>query len=504
MAKAPPGPVKVVVDNRVRLPLREIPAACADAIKADHEHTNPEYGMKRAIGVTTWGVDREIKTWRRKGDELSLPRGGMARVRARLREHGVDFRVHDDRTEGVPPVRFPRYVGDPPRWYQEEAIAAILRKEQCIIRAPTGSGKTLTAFAAAARIGLNTLVILPTGGLFKQWKLRAWKELGLRGDALGEIQGPKRRLRPITIAMQQTLARGVPAEVLEFFGVVMIDEAQLASARTYVEVVDQFPARYRIAVSADERRKDRKEFLAYDLFSEVAHEVGRKQLEDEGHVLDVEIRVIPTDFRADWYGVPESGDEKEIDFNRLLDEMEADRARTELGMRFVREEVAAGEQAIVLTAHRQQVLSIAQGLMVNGIQVGTLLGKQEASDEVEFERTRAAILAGEIRVGVGTYKALGFGIDLPAVSVGLADTPIAGNPQNFNQARGRLCRPNAKAGKKQGRFYILWDRHVYPGHLKKIIANNSSVVVWQRGKWVPAAEYEKRRKALHRSMMREG
>ncbi len=486
----------VVVDNRIRLH-GELPPEIVAALKRDFEHANPEYGLKKAIGITVWNVPRAIATWRLEGGELTLPRGGMARLRHRLADRGVRYRVEDRRSEGVPCRRFPSYVGHELRGYQAAGIEAALAREQCILRAPTGSGKTSMAFALLSRIGLNALVILPTGGLMRQWQDRAAVELGVRGDALGIVQGPKRRLRPLTIASQQTLARGVSDEVKEFFGAVLIDECQLAAARTYVEVVDALPCRYRIAVSADERRKDRKEFLTRDLFGDIAHEVKRDELEKTGHVVDVEIRVVPTSFRADWYGVSQGADdEREVDFVRLVNEMVADKARTELALRHLRDEVRAGEQAIVLTGRREQVTELGAHFAAHNVAVGNLLGKQEEGDAREFERARLGILDGSVRVGIGTYQALGFGIDLPAVAVGAALTPIASNPQVFNQVRGRLCRPSP--GKRGGRLYYLLDELVYPGHLAMLVSKNRNVVVWHRGAWVPAADYL--RKARRRAV----
>lgn len=476
--------MNIIVDNRIRIPTDALPATVVSELKSECEHSNPEFHTKQAIGVPTFNVPRTIRTWRIENDELTLPRGAMKRVRASLKKAGIAYKVLDRRIEGEPCASFPKYVGPPIRYYQREAIERALRHEQCILRAPTGSGKTLTCFALLAEIGLNALVILPTGGLFKQWIARAERELGIHGSDLGVIRGKVKRLRPVTIAMQRTLANGISKDVKEFFGVIVVDEAQLAAARTYIEVIDQFPARYRVAVSADERRKDRKEFLAYDLFSDVAHEVKRDVLEDEGHVAEVQIRVIPTEFRADWYGMPD--EEKEIDFNRLIGEMIADETRNKLALDVANAELKNGEQVIMFTARRDHVQKLDRYFVERQIPSGYFLGKEERGDDIEFDRTSKGILNGSVRIGIGTYQALGFGIDLPAVSAGVAVTPIASNDQQFNQVRGRLARP--APGKANGRFYVLWDQHVYPKHLLRIMAKNKDVVVRENGKWIPAKD----------------
>jgi hypothetical protein len=78
-------------------------------------------------------------------------------------------------------------------------------------------------------------------------------------------------------------------------------------------------------------------------------------------------------------------------------------------------------------------------------------------------------------------------VDLPAVGVGLATTPIAANPQTFNQVRGRLCRPSA--GKATPHLIYFWDELVFPSHLRMIASKNASVTVWRRGRWIEARQY---------------
>jgi hypothetical protein len=107
------------------------------------------------------------------------------------------------------------------------------------------------------------------------------------------------------------------------------------------------------------------------------------------------------------------------------------------------------------------------------------------ADGLEFDRARAGLRDGSVGAGVGTYEALGEGIDLPAVAVGFATTPIATNKQRFNQVRGRLCRPSE--GKSHGRLYVAFDRYVFDERaFNNILSWNRTVKVFWRGAWVDA------------------
>lgn len=363
------------------------------------------------------------------------------------------------------------------------------------------SGKSLLAIALASRIKLNTLVILPTVALFKQWVKDASEALDVGKLGVGIIHGQKRVLRPITAAVQKSLANALSNKeffesLIDFFGVVIVDEAQKCAASSYQQVVDPWPARYRIGVSADERRQDRKDFLTHDLLGNKVYEIKRDQLEDEGHVLDVEIRVVPTDFEAPWYGLPEEessdleeevveGNEKDLDFKRLVDEMNEDTSRTQLGIDLVLAEVEQGHQVIVLTHRREHCYAIDHDIVVRGVPTGFFIGGVDHARE--FEATKVGIANNQIKVGIGTYSALGVGVNLPTVSIGIAMTPIAGNRYNFNQVRGRLCR--LSDGKTQGILYVLWDKNVYPEHLRNMVSWNPNVKVFIKGEWLDARKY---------------
>lgn len=473
--------VQIRVDNRIRVPLPRLPAEARVALRAACEHENPEFKKRRAQGFATYNVPPIIRTWReeQEPEELTLPRGAMARTREILRDLRLPFRVEDARCEGAPLLRPLEYVGHRPRDYQLAGARRCEQLEQGVVRAATGSGKTTTALYAASLFGLNTLVVVPTVKLMQQTAEVAEKLLGLRGSQIGIVGDGTWRIRPLTIATQQTLwSRSLDAEVREFFGAVVVDEAHHAAARTFQEVIDAFPARYRIAFTADERRKDRKEFLVYDAFGQPIHEMTREACEELGVVLDVEVRVVFSDFEAPWYRY-------ESDFNRLLDEMTGCEARNELIAEVAREELDAGEQVIVCTHRREHVRALGGALAALGFPSGTMLGGADASDARDFEQTRAGLRDGTVLAGVGTYGALGEGIDLPAVAVGIAATPITSNKQKFNQYRGRLCRPSA--GKTQGRLYVVFDRRVFDERaFANILAWNRTVRVRRGGKWVDA------------------
>lgn len=454
--------MKVVVDNRLRVAREALQPEVEAALVEAFTHKNPAFAKKRAMGLSTWSERATICTVRMTTKQLTLPRGGTQQVREVLAR--FDARPDwDDRRLELAPVEMPR-LKLALRDYQAEAVEAMVKRENCILRAPTGSGKTCAAFALIERLRQPSLVILWSASLLTQWKDRLRSDFGMRDLDIGIIRGARRSVKPITLAMQQSLwTKGIPEEVSGQFGLVLIDEVQRASAVTVRTVIDAFPARYRIGISASEKRKDGMDFLTREMFGPIAMDISRRQLVRDGTIHDVTVRVEPTDFAADWYGGDGSAREA-YDFNRLLEEMTTDEDRNGRLVGIVRCEVEGGHRVLVFTHRIEHARWLSTVLPHHGIPCGLMLGGPENS--VVFEETRLALLDGTLHAAVGTVQAIGQGLDLPGVDRGVVATPVAGNKQLFDQVRGRVCR--MAEGKNDAVLVYLLDQRVYPGHLKNI------------------------------------
>jgi len=125
-----------------------------------------------------------------------------------------------------------------------------------------------------------------------------------------------------------------------------------------------------------------------------------------------------------------------------------------------------------------------------------MLGGPE--DQAEYNRTLQALLSGELRSAAGTYQAIGQGIDLPSVAVGLCCSPLANSKDGrpfWTQVRGRFCRVSGSTGKVGARLYYLFDVNVYGVEpLRNLIRWNRRVVVREGAAWIEAKDWLARRK----------
>ncbi len=501
------------IDNRVRIALETLgmlEPEVRERLELAFTHVNPAKKKLEAMAKNATGKKKmafsfalkkapsTIATWKVEGDDFTVPRGGLSVVREVLKAHGLSWVYDDQRTEGKigvgpgwdalkrlehrPAPQAPD--GGALRWYQDEGARAAMERQNCLLRAPTGSGKTSTLIGVIARVRLPTLVVVDSSELMRQWRVRLVAELGLNEGDIGQVGGGEHRIKPITIGMRQSLvkyARGLS----HTFGLVVVDEVHRAAASTFMDVVDAFASFYRIGASADETRKDGLECLVYDVFGDVAHEVTREQLVEEGSVLDVEIRMVPTEFRAPWY--VQQRMQGQPDHNRLLEEMTVDPYRNELVLELMHKALEVGEQVLMLThrvEHATFFASMAEdwGLMLGG-----------AENKVVRERAIDGMRGGVERAAAGTIQAMGQAIDLPSVGRGILATPTGANRQLFGQIRGRFCRPGAG---KTAILYVLWDQWVSgAAPLERMLKWNRVVKVRADGEWVDGRVFLKQWKA---------
>lgn len=502
--------IEVRVDSRIRIALSKISgegSPVADSLRDAFTHENPKYRDLVRGGYSVGSEPVFLRTWRHERDgDISLPRGGMTRVREVLRSYGYQRKVVDCRSNGYLPRNVPReFVPDKhlrePWSYQRRIIDACLESEQGIVRAATGAGKTSAAMGFIARAGLWSLVVVWTGGLFEQWVERVVEELGVPLEDVGLIGEGKFYLRPVTVAMQQSLMALSPGDLLRVdasFGVVVADELQRFAAPTLYDTIDPLRARYRLGFSADETRADGKEQLVYDLFGDVLEEVGLEEVEAAGKVLDVEVRVVPSAFRADWYRpAMMNGNEwqKRAAYQRLMRELSEDPGRNDLIASLAAGCVAEGEQVLVLIDRREHAAAIDAALTVLGVRTGRMLGG--AASRKAFNAAKAGLVAGQLQAAVGTVKAVGTGIDVPAIARMVCASPsLLQNKQQLGQARGRVCRAHDASGKGDAVMYVVWDREVYGRkQLENVAKWNRTVVVRDGEDWVPARQYLARTKA---------
>lgn len=439
----------VTLDNRVRLPaglVSTLPDDALEAVKSTCTHNNPDHGLWLRFRKG-FRPPETVSTWKKeRGGGLTFPRGRWLEVKDVLDGAMVDWEWDDQRCDG-------RLTGDDLfawhgpdlRPYQHKLVGATFKRDVGIWRSRPGSGKTCSTIYLANLLQRKTLVVVPTLPIFEQWQTDVKRYLKIDPGVLG---GGKSRLdRPFVISSQQTVIRRLDEVREAGFGLIACDEVQLFAKNSFGKVADAFPARYRLGVSGDEHRADRKEFAIYDWFGPEVEEVSAEEIAPYQN--EPEIRIVFTKFEAPWWRTltPEQRYESR---GRLIDEISVDPDRNSLVRDLAKRCLDEGEQVLVM-AERVDHCRRIEAACVPFARTALLV----AEDKRQFAASKAIFAAGEAKVAVGTYKAIGVGFESHrALSRGILASPVARRSESKMQVRQFASRVARDASGPKIVYYV--------------------------------------------------
>ena len=468
----------LTVNSRVSLDFKALKRAdevCAMALVEAFTYTNPDFYKTRALGYSTRGMPTKCKTYERAGRMMNFGRGGIRKVKKILQRHGHKVKTVDQRLE-LPAVAFSWNKAVPLRPDQKEAAGVAIRKRQGLVRGSCSSGKSAILLGAIVEAKQPALVIVWDTNHQKQWIGEAEKFLGIKRADLGGCGGvfSKVKVRALNICMQQSLCR---VDTLKAFvnavGFVGADECQRYAARTFEAAINAFPAKYRIGVSANERRRDKKEFLIYDAFGKVIHEVSNANQESRK---PSRIFLVPTKFKSHIF--EDEGGSLGMLYSAFMEELTENEKRNRLILKMVRRSIEKKKLCLILTERRLHAMNLLFQLKKDfrcGLLIGNFPHKETAdwpddwrkfmtgfSAEKEFDRVQRLADERKIDVVVATQKG-DVGLNFRTIDHVFVTTPTGANAERFNQQKGRGEREHSKeqiaqfGPKATPHVYYFWD-----------------------------------------------
>jgi len=210
-----------------------------------------------------------------------LPKGILSIPQGRLDLIPEHYEIIDKRVLVPVPFPTPKF---PLRDTQQVVYEEIT--DTCFINALVGWGKTFTALHVARKLGQKTLVVTHTTALRDQWIEEVETLFNM---PVGIIGGGKLDWEDhaITVANVQTLVKH-SAKLAKEFGTIILDEAHHCPANTFSQLIDDFHARYRIALSGTMNRKDGKHIMFSDFFGSKVYKPP------QSHTLNPEVKLIQT------------------------------------------------------------------------------------------------------------------------------------------------------------------------------------------------------------------
>jgi len=399
-------PIALLIESRIAIPATA-PLALLEALRRRFTLLNPVYDEAERYDRDTRDLAPTLRYYKRRSDgALLVPRGAAEIVHQDCLTLGLEP-CWTNETHLAPPMDVAERVVLSPS--QERAVGEVLSRRMGVLEAPAGSGKTVMAMVLIARRRQPALVIVHTRELVRQAVSTAVAVLGLPEDEIGLIGDGQCRIgRRLTVALVQTLARGIPPALLDV-GHVVVDECHHAPAEQVAAVLAQFPARYLLGLTATPYRRDGLDAVIGFYLGPTVARIDRSDLADRL----IRPRIIKQDT-----GCRVRGD----GFTTLIGRLVTDGKRNALIVADVAAAVATGRRCLVLSdrvAHVEQLtrLLTAQSLAAAALHGG--LGDGERSRVVE------ALAAGDLAVVVATGALVGEGFNCPRLDALFLATPVS-------------------------------------------------------------------------------
>ena len=274
---------------------------------------------------------------------------------------------------------------------QDLAAQRLLAFDCGILSAATAFGKTVVCSYLIAQRKVNTLILLHSKDLLEQWVEELNKFLDIdeeppiyktkggrekrRNSAVGILHGSKNTLTGlIDVAMVGSIySKGKFNELINSYGMVLMDECHHCGSNTSVEVMKKVNARYVYGVSATPKRGDELEKIIYMLIGPVRHSYTAKERAAQqgiGHyVYPRYTRVVDTE-------------ESKGDINGAYSLINSNAARNDMILDDTRKCVKEGRTPVILTKYKEQAKYLYDHLQKDADYVFLLYG--DNSDKRKF------------------------------------------------------------------------------------------------------------------------
>lgn len=453
--------VEIIKADKLYIPLKAVSAKVLNHLKRIAAFKNPEFYSKQALRLSTYAIPRIISCFDITNEYLAMPRGCEDATRSFLNDNAVTYTITDKTNHGN---KISVSFQGEEREEQLEAINALLPYTNGILHATTAFGKTVTAAAIIARKKVNTLILVHSKALLKQWHDRLTEFLNIdypkheeknkRGrrkvfSPLGCFDSSGNTLHGIIdIALiQSCLDEDGVKPFVQDYGMVIVDECHHVSSITFEQVLMSIKAHTIYGLTATPIRKDGHQPIIFMQCGPIRFST------------DVKSQIAKQSF--DRFLIPRFTSynsilEDRLSIATLYKYLSEDEIRNNLIVEDICKAVNTGRTPIILTNRTAHVSVLAEKLKATIKNVISLTGAGTTREKREAMQRLQTIPDSEQLVIVATGKYIGEGFDYPRLDTLFLALPISWKGL-LTQYAGRLHREYE--GKKDVRIYDYIDIH---------------------------------------------
>lgn len=338
------------------------------------------------------------------------------------------FQIVSEAVVGEPvDVSFTGTLRNDPKNDQEAAVDALCAKQNGILTAVPGKGKTTMAIAAACRMKRRTVFVVPNTMLLEQWVDRIVSFTDLKKEDIGIVQGPRcDHHKPFIVAMLQTLSQRDFPELFSKVGVVFFDESHVLGAETFLTVLPKFPAQMRFGLSATPKRKDHMDKAVGYHLGPILFTMGDQDLKPTVMMITTPFKVPDEKWKNKW--------NEQFAMSKLFSELTKIPKRNHILAVEISKAAMKGRKILALSRRIEQLQEVKIRVEVIFREqkfrcvMNLLTGKTKNADRPRILKTSRVIFA--------TDQIAGTGLDQPDL-----DTLVFLCPsQNLEQNAGRIER----------------------------------------------------------------
>lgn len=453
--------VEIIKADKLYIPLKAVSAKVLNHLKRIAAFKNPEFYSKQALRLSTYAIPRIISCFDITNEYLAMPRGCEDATLSFLNDNAVTYTITDKTNHGN---KISVSFQGEEREEQLEAINALLPYTNGILHATTAFGKTVTAAAIIARKKVNTLILVHSKALLKQWHDRLTEFLNIDYPQHEEKnkRGRRKVFSPIgcfdssgntlhgiiDIALiQSCLDEDGVKPFVQDYGLVIVDECHHVSSITFEQVLMSIKAHTIYGLTATPIRKDGHQPIIFMQCGPIRFST------------DVKSQIAKQSF--DRFLIPRFTSynsilEDRLSIATLYKYLSEDELRNNLIVEDICKAVNTGRTPIILTNRTAHVSVLAEKLKATIKNVISLTGAGTTREKREAMQRLQTIPDSEQLVIVATGKYVGEGFDYPRLDTLFLALPISWKGL-LTQYAGRLHREYE--GKKDVRIYDYIDIH---------------------------------------------
>ena len=424
---------------------------------------NPEFYKNKRLGYSNYYNFSALYLGRDIDGYIQLPRGLRELIIEKCNKAGITVEVSDQRQKGRPiRVRFKGSL----RTGQDLAAERLLSYSDGVLSAATAFGKTVVCSYLIAERKVNTLILLQSKDLLIQWveELNQFLEIDeqppeyetktgrkkRRESAIGILHGSKNTLTGmIDVAMAGAMyGKGNFNEMLNSYGMVIMDECHHAASNTSMELLQKIDAKYVYGVSATPKRGDSLDKIIYMMLGPLRHKFTALEKAREqkiGHY-----------FVPRYTRVVDTGESKS-DINKAYKLISTNPIRNEMIVNDVKACASLGQTPVVLTRHKEHARLIFEKLQGAADHIYLLYGDNTDKENAEIRASLKAVPKTETLILIATGQKIGEGFDFPRLDVLMLAAPVSFEGR-LEQYIGRLNRDYE--GKEAVYVYDYIDAHI--------------------------------------------